>query len=369
MQKLELVPTNGAGISVINSSTTLKDWRAQSLPVAAFAAISKNKTSSEVSDFGAVNAYNALLAAKVSDIDSCTPLSADVRTGALKSMAMRALEAYAYSCEVNQPVRAAALKAVFDDGLKAMLKKFGTYYLKTNSNKIDKVEEEELLKVCSEVVRKDYAAFSVTEIEAAFEAAAKTPEIQAYGQLSVKLIHEVLGAYKMRRNKCLCYLLDKEIEEARAINLLHTVAAKNDAAYQSAINDLADLALSNRVHKTFHSCPHHYVQRMMADKLFDFSTEEKAQAWRDALAYAAHDILHEAQRADHKKVAQAFVATLGITPLHTGRTADDRDAMKQAAILVFDYANPTTDKYKELAKAYYAKVLYFRSCAPYATGK
>lgn len=365
MQKMELVPTQNTGIAVINSNTTLKEWKGQALPLAAFSAISKNKASAEVADFGAGNAYNALLAAKATNIDSVAALSTEVRAQALKSMAMRGLINQAKNCLVSNPQRAAVLGAVFNSGLTDILKKFGTYYLKTNSNKIDKSEEEELLKICGEVVRKDYAAFSVAEIEAAFEAAAKTPEIQAYGQLSVKLIHEVLGAYKTRRNKCLSYLLDKEIEEARAIELLHTVAAKNDAAYASAIAEVEAIALCNKKHKTFHTCPHHYVQRMIEDKTLQYSDDDKAQAWADARAYAAHDILHEAQRPDHKKVARSFVATLGITPLHTGRTADDRGAMKQAAILVFDYAAPTKDKFIAFAKIYFSKVLYFRNCAPY----
>jgi hypothetical protein len=353
-------------ISVINQSTTLTQWQVQSLPLATYAAISKNKNSAAVTEFGARNAFNALIAYKVTTINTCIALSSSVRNEAFKGLAIRSLYTLAKECDLaGSEGRAIALRTVFGTSLVDKLRQFSSFYLRANPQKMEEKEEKELLDICAEVIRAKYNLFSILEIEAAFNAAAEKPNIQAYGQLSVKLIHEVLAPYKHQRGVCLSFLLDKEQEESRTLSTLERIAL-SDEGYKDALIDFSALAMENRKHKTFHTCPHHYVQRMVDECILMFEGEEKKQAWADALAYAAYDILHEGQSPTQKKIAKAFVATLGIAPLHTGRTSSDRDDMRDAAILPFDYAGASREKFIAFAKFYYSKVLYFRGLAPYA---
>lgn len=257
------------------------------------------------------------------------------------------------------------LRLQYNIGIDTLVDSLALQYFGARLFKSPQDADGEVLRAgIADAIRRDYAAFSPAEIKEAFAVMSKCENIKAYGAFTVQFLHTILGAYKSARNRALNILLDKEREIQNNLSQLQIIA-KNDKAFEDAKNEFADLAICNTRHASFYSCPHNVVRRFVDEMLIEATLDEKKAIMREARAFLAYDILADAANITHRKAAQAFLNSVGITPKASPRSAGTSDLVKAFGVIGFDYANPTQKQFEELAAVYYAKMLYFSHLAPF----
>ena len=355
----------------ITKETTIKDWYGIALTMECVALTKLRNAPNGLCGLPPKEALYAVVAKQVTSLDALTGLSRENAQVLMQQMSVRTLRAELQRLgkDTAQTARAAAVTGVLSGGLQKQLKRIAALYIRADTKAYTPEDVYFLLEACERLVNEKFASFSIVEIECAFAHAAEV-DFCAYGALNVQLLSQVLQAYQMRRNKALNAVLDQIAKDSQNIAHLHTIAAKNDAGYTQALGELKALRVKNNTHQCFHTCPHHYIKRFLADGIIEVTDEAKREVWREAQQQLAYDLLNDAPPTTCKKALKAYLTANGIVPLPSLRIVRS-DYFKANLSPKFDYsdpAKPLKDKdmkdkgicqFKEFAQTYYAKKLYF----------
>jgi hypothetical protein len=306
------------------------------------------------------NTALAVWANQLTNADALTGLLPSVAQETMRLMSLRTLKKeLAYLEGKGDPksqARAVVVGTVLSAGLREKLQSLALLCLNGKTEKYSEQETNHLLQACETFVLSRYAALSLDEIEAAFIDAAANG-LKAYGVFNLQVLGDVLGAYKPRRDVALNAVLDQVAKDSQNIAHLQTIAEKNDVAYTQALGELEKLRVKNTVHQCFHTCPHHYIKRFLADGIIEVTDEAKREIWREAQQQLAYDLLNDAPPTTDKKALKAYLTANNIVPLPSLRIVRS-DVFKANLSPKFDYSDPAKH-FKEFAQTYYAKKLYF----------
>lgn len=357
--------TQNTQITATPAPTTLREWFSVALPMPMLEAIEmqKKQPRTDIGDLPLRAISLAVVAHKVKSLDAVGLLPPPLRPNAISHLSLRTM--FELLEEGISGGRAEILRLQYNVGVDTLVDNLALQYFGARLVSSPQDADGQILRNgIAEAIRRDYAMLSPAEITEAFAVMSKNEDIKAYGKLTVQFLHSILGAYKSARNRALNVMLDKEAAIQNNLTQLEIIA-KNDAAFEAAKSELADLALCNKKHKSFYTCPAHFVRRFVEEGLIEFDAQAKLEFLREAKAYLANDIVVDAPNLTHRKIAIAFVQKLGITQKVSPRDAGTSDLVKSMNIAGFDYTAPTQKQFNELANDYYAKMLYFQSIAPH----
>jgi len=348
-----ITTTPKTALTVVDTNTTPNQWYNITMP-ASVAALSK--VAQKPDGFKGLSSKEALLAtvAHTVNVDALNGLAGETARNIMQQLALRTLQTDFQRLESSAPTRANVVATVLNTVLKTKLKHFALMYIRADTKAYSEAERDELLDICEKTIREDFGMLSIAEIERAFAEAAQTPEFSAYGALNVKVVFDVLKPYLKRRNLALSTILDEQKKIEDDIAALQNIAGKNDKAYEEAKAQLLALQKVNKTHKTFHTCPAHYVRRFMSEGLMH--CEDKKAVYAEACAQLAYDLLIVAPTVNARKSLAAFLTQKGITPAHSTQVIDS-DVIKQHTKATLDYFKPEAE-FKTLSELYYAKKLY-----------
>jgi peptidoglycan hydrolase-like protein with peptidoglycan-binding domain len=303
-------------------------------------------------------ALYAVVAKQVTSLDALTGLSRENAQLIMQQMSVRTLRAELQRLgkDNTQVGRASVVSTVLTADLQKQLKRVAALYVRADTKAYSPDDVDFLLEACENLINEKFASLSIAEIECAFAHATEV-DFCAYGALNVQLLSQVLQAYQTRRNKALNAVLDQTAKDSQNIAHLQTVAEKNDVAYTQALGELEKLRVKNTTHKCFHTCPHHYIKRFLADGIIEVTPEAKREIWGEAQQQLAYDLLNDAPPTTDKKALKAYLTANNIAPLPSLRIVRS-DYFKANLSPAFDYSKPET-QFKEFAATYYAKKLYF----------
>jgi len=342
----------------ITKETTIKDWYGIALAMECVALTKLRNAPNGLCGLPPKEALFAVVAKQVTSLDALTGLSRENAQQLMQQMSVRTLRAELQRLgkDAAQATRAAAVTGVLSEGLQKQLKRVAALYIRADTKAYSPDDVDFLLQACENLVNEKFASFSIFEIECAFAHAAEV-DFCAYGALNVQLLSQVLQAYQTRRNKALNAVLDQIAKDSQNIAHLQTIAEKNDVAYTQALGELKALRVKNNVHKCFHTCPHHYIKRFLADGIIEVTPEAKREIWGEAQQQLAYDLLNDAPPTTDKKALKAYLTANNIAPLPSLRIVRS-DYFKANLSPAFDYSKPEA-QFKEFAATYYAKKLYF----------
>lgn len=301
----------------------------------------------------------AYISYKTKSLDVLGSLPPMSRAAALRQISLQAIEKEMLLCEEAAPERYVALHTVYQAELLQVVKKLTLHYF----NSSDKGDAE-LDAVLLSVIQSDYAALSIAEIEAAFAASAKRG-LKTYNVLNVSTLHAILGDYTRSRSAILVNVLDAEQKAANAARRAANADVMTAINYEQALNELQDLSMENKVHRSFHSCPHHFVERLVKDGQLTYSDEEKANLHKLAKSYLAYDLLGEAPKQVHRDRFNDMLKRIKVKPSHSGRSQTTAVYSKIYAANKYCYNTCSEKEFFDNVVIYYSKLLYFSALAPY----
>ena len=362
MQNITITTTQNTQLS-ITTTTTRNQFVKIAFPMQCAAIRTLAAKPNGLCGMSGENTALAVWANQLTNVDALTGLLPSVAKETMRLMSLRTLKKeLAYlECkgDAKSQSRALAVGTVLSAGLREKLRQISLLYLRADTKGYEPEDLAYLLQACEKLVIDKYASFSIEELQAAFAHAATDANVKAYGVLNVQLLGEVLSMYKIHRDKALNAVLDQVKSDAQNIAFLEQIADKSDAAYSLAMQEFKALQDKNKLHKSFHTCPHHYVLRFIENEVIKTTQEEKAALLAEAWAHLAHDLLSDTPR--NKKGAKdslmKFLNSKGITPAPSHR-AIDSDIIKVHLNNAFDYFNPADD-FAKSAKMYLLKKLYF----------
>jgi len=223
-------------------------------------------------------------------------------------------------------------------------------------------DEYETAAACADYVMQNFKKLSPIEIKHAFAWAVGKYDFKAYGALSVVFMQSILTQYQKSRNAFLSAYEDElnkptELDKQR----------KESEAYAKGLAELLKLREDNTRYRFFHECPHHYVERFIAEGKITVTPQRKKELYSTAIRYAAAYMIDNAERLKKPSTVQFFKDS-GIEPLPVPNF-DVADANGRSMLrMIFDAKNAQSllEAHKETAITFYSKLLYFDSIMPYA---
>jgi len=231
-----------------------------------------------------------------------------------------------------------------------------------------RIQEDLAVAAICDYIRSQYAFLSPSEIYHAFGWGVKQRDAPiAYGALTVEFIEKLLGRYAAARRAFLSAYEDVAKADANAPKIAEDKKRKEAYAYAEALAELLKLREDNTRYRFFHECPHHYVERFIAEGKITVTPQRKKQLYSTAIRYAAAYMIDNAERVKKPSTVQFFKDS-GIEPLPVPNF-DVADANGRSMLrMIFDAKNAKSllEAHKETAITFYSKLLYFDSIMPYA---
>lgn len=299
--------------------------------------------------------------------------SADVlkNISQLPMVSIRKLDDCAAELYNSNPEAAVLLYGQYKGGLVATIKNCGIQYFRANSVSLSEEDIAATAEACASYVREKFASFSLAEVKQAFIDATALPEMQAYGQLSVQMVHNIMTSYANARGRYLVAVQDTQ----RILADAELITAKNQAAAEVVHQELLALRVENKKYASWHLCPTKAAEVLKKYKGIELIVcgidfdEMKA----DASSKAYYDFLQAArwQGGGKAKDCIAFIKAFGahhkLLPMPSGNSEG-----KIRGVYPFVAESYT---YKNITKAFLAyfnnilaKMTYFHSIAPYTGG-
>lgn len=354
------IATNQTTQLAINKATTRNGFVKIAFPMQCIAIRTLAAKPNGLFGMSGENTALAVWANQLTNVDALAGLLPSVANEAMRLMSLRTLKKELANLEckgdAQSQARAVVVSSVLSAGLREKLQSLALLCLNGKTEKYSEAETNHLLQACENFIFSKYASLSLDEIEAAFIDAAANG-LKVYGVFNLQVLGDVLGAYKPRRDIALNAVLDQIAKDSNNIAYLQTIAEKNNVAYTQALGELEKLREKNTIHQCFHTCPHHYIKRFLADGIIEVTDEAKRDIWREAQQQLAYDLLNDAPPTTCKKALKAYLAAQNIVPLPSLRIVRS-DIFKANLSPKFDYSKPETH-FKEFAQTYYAKKLYF----------
>lgn len=232
-----------------------------------------------------------------------------------------------------------------------------------------RIQEDLAAAAICDYIRSQYSFLSPSEIYHAFGWGVKQRDAPiAYGALTVEFIEKLLGRYAAARRAFLSAYEDVAKEDANASKMQAEKEQIEAKAYDEDLTELLRLREDNTRFRFFHECPHHYVERFIADGEIDITIQRKKELYATAIRYAAAYMIDNAERLKKPEIINFFKANnVEPLPIPNFGVADKNGRSMLRMIFDANSAESIEAAHKETTKKFYAKLLYFDSIMPYST--